>query len=177
MLRRLLSPGPAVPGRVLRVPHAGPLPLPLPQARAYLNKADRKRILMSPKPAVGRDGSKDRDGSKAPVPPSGRAVEQGTPGETPPLPSSPAPSESLGKAHVLWYSDPYHLSDQVKSMMAAGRTAEAVELVERHKGAGNGAVYGTLLAQLKLHGEHDVVRQTYRTVWRPRCLRVADDSS
>ena len=52
----------------------------------------------------------------------------------------------------LWFNDPYLLSKKVEEMMHdESKIPNAIELVERHKGAGNGQVYAVLFKGLAQH--------------------------
>jgi hypothetical protein len=61
------------------------------------------------------------------------------------------------KAPERWFTDPYLLSDHIKQQLKINRPVAAIKTVERHTGASNAFVYGTLLAGLSNLGLHSRV--------------------
>ncbi|KAJ3020879.1 hypothetical protein HKX48_009561 [Thoreauomyces humboldtii] len=72
-----------------------------------------------------------------------------------------------------WYNDPYLLSEKIVKLLARDDPAEineAMDLVDRHRGAANAQVYGALIAGLAKRGHYKLVLKCNRDMVKRRIV-------
>ncbi|KAI8587610.1 hypothetical protein BDZ88DRAFT_232916 [Geranomyces variabilis] len=137
-----------------RTPPLALTPTSLQHVRTHLTKLDRLRALQAryaaPKPDRAEDGG---DSSLLAEDESAGLGAEGSAAETSPLNETQRcdPGDEGGK--LEWYNDSHLLSARIKKLLdRPGGEQEAKDLVERHTGASNAVVYGTLMTGLGRRG-------------------------
>ncbi|KND04139.1 pentatricopeptide repeat domain-containing protein [Spizellomyces punctatus DAOM BR117] len=67
-----------------------------------------------------------------------------------------------------WYNDPFYLRVRVEKLLKNGDEDTAVDLVDRHRGAANAEVFGTLIAGLGRRGNYKKAVKAFREMRRRR---------
>ena len=91
-------------------------------------------------------------------------VRKDLPLEIPAPPSPPVKSVSKPDVPIKWFSDPYHLSRDIKKLISKAKYDEAISIMERHTGASNAVVFGTLMSELCKAGEAARILPLYKLV-------------
>ncbi|KAJ3171384.1 hypothetical protein HDU87_008342 [Geranomyces variabilis] len=137
-----------------RIPQLAPAPTVLRHVRSHLTKLDRLRAVQAGYAAPKADRAEDGGNSSVLAQDEAADVDAeefvGDKSSVNKASSGEAGDEG-GK--LEWYNDSHLLSARIKKLLdRPGGEQEAKELVERHTGASNAVVYGTLMTGLGRRG-------------------------
>ncbi|TPX64127.1 hypothetical protein SpCBS45565_g06117 [Spizellomyces sp. 'palustris'] len=118
--------------------------------RFFLRKADRLKFVINELALP-----KERRISKSDLPPL----------DIPSEVEADVPTEG---EKLDWYNDPFYLRIRVEKLLKNGDEDTAVDLVDRHRGAANAEVFGTLIAGLGRRGNYKKAVKAFREMRRRR---------